>query len=183
VKLGFRFTVVGKEHIPDGGGIVVANHPSWFDPVLLGVAVSRPIHFMAKAELFRNPISRWFFRSLHAFPVRRGEFDRGAIRSALELLSSGKLLGIFPEGTRNKGDELLPLHGGAALLASRAQVPIVPIVIKGNKQYRFRQAIEVLIGSPIMPETEKKASKEDLARINDQILAQFTDLSRKEFNS
>ncbi|HHX02291.1 MAG TPA: 1-acyl-sn-glycerol-3-phosphate acyltransferase [Firmicutes bacterium] len=181
VKLWFRFTVVGKENIPETAAVLVANHASMFDPVILGVAVNRPVHFMAKAELFRTPVSSWFFGKLHAFPVRRGEFDRNAIRSALEVLAHGQLLGIFPEGTRNKGEELLPLHSGAALLASRAQAPIVPIVIKGSGKYRFRQRIEVLIGSPIIPEGGKRVPKEELARINDQILTQFTVLNQQEF--
>lgn len=103
VRICFRFSVSGRENIPASGAVLVSNHASMFDPVVLGVAVPRPIHFMGKAELFRNRISNWFFRKLHAFPVRRGEFDRGAIRSALEVLDRGQLLGIFPEGTRNRG--------------------------------------------------------------------------------
>ncbi|HKM17647.1 MAG: 1-acyl-sn-glycerol-3-phosphate acyltransferase [Firmicutes bacterium] len=182
IKLCFRFKVVGLENIPDGAAVLVSNHASVFDPVPLGVAVPRPIHFMAKVELFKNPISSWFFRKLHAFPVKRGEFDRAAIRSALAVLGSGQLLGIFPEGTRNKGDEFLPLHSGAALLASRAQAPIIPIVIRRSKRYRLRPGLEVLIGRPIRPEAGKRVSKEELARVNDQILAQFTVLNRQEFS-
>lgn len=182
VRICFRFSVSGRENIPASGAVLVSNHASMFDPVVLGVAVPRPIHFMGKAELFRNRISNWFFRKLHAFPVRRGEFDRGAIRSALEVLDRGQLLGIFPEGTRNRGEDLMPLHSGAALLASRAQVPIIPIVIVGNNKYRIFHRVDVRIGTPIMPKQGKKATKEDLARINDQILAQFTVLNRQEFS-
>lgn len=76
----------------------------------------------------------------------------------------------------------MPLHSGAALLASRAQVPIIPIVIVGNNKYRIFHRVDVRIGTPIMPEQGKKATKEDLARINDQILAQFTVLNRQEFS-
>lgn len=183
VKSWFSFSVIGKENIPDKAGVIVANHVSMLDPIVLGVAVSRPVHFMAKAELFKNRLLNWFFRKLHAFPVRRGGADRSAIRTALEVLYSGELLGIFPEGTRNKGEDLLPLHSGAALLATRAQAPIVPVLIRGTHKFRFRQKIDVIIGQPIPPKEGKRATKEELAEINKVILEQFNHLNRQDFNA
>lgn len=179
----FRIKIVGLENIPDRAGILVANHVSMLDPVMLGIAVKRPVHFMAKAELFKNRLSAWFFGQLHAFPVHRGTADTSAIRTALQILRDNKLLGIFPEGTRNKGEELLPFHSGAAMLAQRTQSPIVPVLIRGTEKLRFRQKIEVLVGRPIQPKEGKKATKEELAEINNLIFEQFTRLNRQEFKA
>lgn len=92
--------VYGEEHIPaEGPFIIVCNHASYFDPPLLGTAVRhRLIHFMAKEELFRNPIMNWFLRYVHTFPVHRGRIDKKAIVESFRVLKSGGVLGIFPKG-------------------------------------------------------------------------------------
>lgn len=184
IKLIFNYQVIGANHIPaEGAAVLVANHISMFDPVAIALASKRPIHFMAKAELFDNAFLRWLFTKLHAFPVKRGEADRQAIRTALEVLHGGELLGIFPEGTRNKEEDLLPIHNGAALLALKTESPLIPIVVKGTKKLRFRQQIIVNIGEPIIPLASDRASKETLNQISNQIFTQLTHLSRQEFNN
>ena len=121
ISLLYGLRVDGAENVPKtGGAIIASNHVTMGDPVPVALAIRRPIHFMAKAELFESSIMGWFFRSLHAFPVKRGLADREAIRKALEVVNEGHLLGIFPEGTRNpNAEELLPLQGGTALIAVR----------------------------------------------------------------
>ena len=98
----FRLHVEGRENVPPKGAIIVApNHKSDWDPPLIGVAFdTRIIHYMAKEELFKNPIFGWIIRQFGTFPVKRGAVDRTAIRQAIRELKAGNPLGIFPEGTR-----------------------------------------------------------------------------------
>lgn len=93
--------VYGEAHIPKTGAFIMAsNHASYFDPPLVGTAVHhRLIHFMAKEELFHNPLMGWFLRYVKTFPVHRGRVDRKAMAEALRVLKEGEVLGIFPEGT------------------------------------------------------------------------------------
>src|SRR5439155_21637482 len=104
----------------DGPLIVVSNHFAWVDPVMLGAYFPRPLIFMAKQELWRRRPIGWIVERYGAFPVRRGEADRGAIRAALGILEAGGALGIFPEGTRSRSGVLSSPHPGAGLLALRS---------------------------------------------------------------
>lgn len=148
LRFSMRLTVRGRCHIPkEGACIVCSNHMSWWDPVLVASLTPRVIHFMAKKELFRIPIIGRIFGWLNAFPVDRGKADIRAIKESLKLLKEGEVLGVFPEGTRNhSSNELAQLHGGAAMLALRGEVPIVPMVIRGK--YGLGSAVKVSIGEP-----------------------------------
>jgi 1-acyl-sn-glycerol-3-phosphate acyltransferase len=181
VKLLWGLEVEGLENVPkEGGAVVAANHTTWFDPVAMAIAFERPIHFMGKAELFKIPILRWFLFKLHVFPVKRGLADREAIREAQERVSSGELLGIFPEGTRNKTEEtMLPLQGGAALISLKTGAPIVPVVITGVKHSRFRHPMKVTIGSTIDLGGPKRANKPEIALASSVISEQFSALIRR----
>lgn len=131
----FRVRVVGESNIPETGAILCGNHVSYADPALLWCAVPRQTHFMAKSELFvKGPVA-WGLPRLWAFPVRRGEADRQAIATATELLKRGELVGIFPEGTR-KREGMGEGQQGAAFIAMRAGVPLVPIGIAGTDRIR-----------------------------------------------
>ena len=103
--------VIGEENIPEKGPfLVVCNHASNFDPLLLGTAMRHHlIHFMAKEELFRNPLMGWFLRYVHTFPVHRGHIDRKAVIESFRVLKSGEVLGIFPEGKRTRGGKVKAL--------------------------------------------------------------------------
>jgi len=128
-------TVEGLEHVPSTGGIlVVSNHLHNADPVLLSIAFPRPLHFMAKKELFRLHFIGWLIRRVGAFPVDRQKADRGALRRAEAVLAQGIAVGMFPEGTRSRTAALGPAHPGAALLALRTEVPILPVTIVGSER-------------------------------------------------
>jgi 1-acyl-sn-glycerol-3-phosphate acyltransferase len=148
MKLLFSISVEGIENIPDQGPLVVcANHISWWDPVLLAWIMPWPVHFMAKKELFCNGLMTYLLTKLHAFPVNREKADVGAIRTGLAVLKAGEVVGIFPEGTRQKTpDKLGPGHGGAALLAIRTGAHVLPVAIRGR--YGLRSVIRVACGTP-----------------------------------
>ncbi|MGE5381454.1 MAG: lysophospholipid acyltransferase family protein [Methylocystaceae bacterium] len=142
-----HWQVTGKENLPSSGGLVVAaNHNSAWDPILLGCALNREIYYMGKEELFRRPMGNWFFTQLHAFPVKRGTIDRRAIRKAIDILNSGQVLGIFPEGTRVEAGQTAEPQSGVALLALKARVPVVPVGLRGSRAGDRPRAV---IGKPI----------------------------------
>lgn len=103
----YRIKVVGKENIPaDGPVIICSNHISNVDPPVVGITSSRNIYFLAKEELFKNPLIGGILKKVHAFPIKRGMRDRNALRKGLDILKEGHALGLFPEGTRQKSGEI-----------------------------------------------------------------------------
>lgn len=166
-----RWKVVGKDNMPHQGGvIVVSNHTSYWDPLAVGCALNRPIHYMAKAELFQNSLFAGLIRGLNAFPVERGKSDRNAIRYAVNLLTTGQVLGIFPEGTRSATGELQRAHLGAAMLAFKAGVPVVPVGISGSKG--IFNPLEVRIGQPLPlpPVSGSRPNREQLECYSEQVM-------------
>ena len=155
--------VHGREHVPREGGCVVgANHVSAWDPLLLGASLPRVVHFMAKQELFRHGFWRRVYRGLHAFPVDRSGADIGAVKEALRRLQRGHAIGVFFEGTRNvRGDAAA--HQGAAFLAQRAGVPLVPAAI-----WREGRAFHVAFGPAL---TAHGRSREEAARLTAELAA------------
>ncbi len=156
VKVFFRLKVKGKENLNfKGPAIIVSNHKSYIDPIILGLAIKEPISFMAKAELFRYPIFSFIIKKLHAFPVRRGILDREAINKGLEKLRMGYHLGIFPEGTRIHSSEIGPFKKGVILFIKRGNFLVLPVAIKGTEHllkwwafFPLFSKIEVRIGKP-----------------------------------
>ena len=147
LKIVLRNEINGLENIPQTGPlIVVANHVSNFDPPVLGASINRKIHYMAKAELFENFFVEKIMRTYGAFPVNRGRPDTKAIKEALRLIKEGKVLGIFPEGTRNQTGELGRAKLGSVLLATRSQAPLLPVGLKTRKP--FQEGTEVNFGEP-----------------------------------
>jgi len=146
VRLLFRVTVKGASNVPDEGPVVLcANHIAWWDPVVVAVSVKRPVHFMAKKELFRFRILARLFRKLYAFPVDRGKPDLAAVKNALGVLQEGHVLGIFPEGTRQKDkDHLGEMHAGAALFALKTGAKVVPAAIRST--YRPGSPVVLVFG-------------------------------------
>lgn len=114
--------------------MLVANHQSYLDPVLVAVRLRRPVSYFAKSELFENPALNWLFRSLHGFPVRQGKGDHGAVRESIRRLEDGHILNIYPEGTRTADGEIGPLEKGIALILRKTSVPVIPVAIEGSFQ-------------------------------------------------
>ena len=167
VCLGLK--VEGRENIPGKGAIIVApNHKSYWDPPVIGTAVNnRIIHYMAKEELFKNPIFGWIIRQFGTFPVKRGTVDRQAVRQAVRELKSGNPLGIFPEGTRIKREGLGRFHSGMASLALMTGTPVVPVAVIGTMDLPKKNGpLAVLIGKPIEVKKERPTD-EKVAELND----------------
>src|SRR5580765_6146778 len=125
ITKSYRVRIVGAEHVPSGGCILIANHASVIDPWFLSLATRRRVRFMAKAELWRNPLVRWGMEAYGTFPVERGNGDTGAMAPAGELLDEQEILGMFPRGT-SKPDGNRHWHRGAARLALAYGAPLVP---------------------------------------------------------
>jgi 1-acyl-sn-glycerol-3-phosphate acyltransferase len=145
----YRVEVSGQEHVPAVGPcILVANHESLLDPWILCLATPRRVRFMAKAELWRYPGVRWAMEAYGTFPVERGNGDTEAISRAGSLLEHGEVLGMFPRGTsRPAGNQ--NWHRGAARLALKHGVPLIPIRLIATRQVTPRQRMRVLVGRPI----------------------------------
>lgn len=176
-RVVFRWRVRGAERIPRTGPLLVcSNHISWWDPPLIGCIMPRRIYFMAKEEIFRWPVLGPLFPRFGAFPVRRGEPDRQAVRTALDHLAEGRAVGIFPEGTRSRTGELRPAQPGAALLAVRSRVPILPIAIKGP--FRPFRPVYVVVGTPfeLKEYYDRKVNTNDLAEAGERIMGEIARL-------
>lgn len=131
-KILFRFEAHGSAYIPaTGAAIIASNHASYLDPPLIGMGVPRPIYYFAKAELFRS-LFRPVLRFVNAVPVNRDQLDRKTLKTILDILRSGKIIVIFPEGTRSDSGELQPPKPGIGMIAYHAQVPVIPAYIKGS---------------------------------------------------
>ncbi|QOV88484.1 lysophospholipid acyltransferase family protein [Humisphaera borealis] len=130
----FDLKVYGAETFPPSGGVlVVSNHQSHLDPVILGVAIPRSLSYFAKSELFEmHPLFTRLIESLGAFPVRQTGSAAGAIKETIDRLQSGGALNIYPEGSRCTDGEIHPFEKGAALIIRKAKVPVVPVAIHGS---------------------------------------------------
>lgn len=176
----FRWRIVGIENIPaNGAAIIAANHISNWDPPLIGTAIPRPMHFMAKEELFKNAVLKRVISALGAFPVKRGAADRNAIRTAIHLLEGGNVLGLFPEGTRSKNGMLGEPEQGLAMIAIKTGAPVIPAAIFGtNKVWSatcWFPRFEVHFAKPI-PVAKGKATKEDIAELSNLIMQEIDTL-------
>jgi 1-acyl-sn-glycerol-3-phosphate acyltransferase len=160
LKCFCAFTVSGQGSIPARGGFILAtNHVSNADPLVIGAACPKPLHFMAKVELFKDPFFAWVLRQVHAFPIKRGTGDLPAIREAIRRVRRGGGLLIFPEGGRSGDGTIGNAHEGIGFLAEKLHVPIVPAYISGTDKVlpkgsgRVRASrVEVRFGKQILVE-------------------------------
>jgi len=187
-RLNGGYEVFGEEHVPEeGGAIVASNHLSFLDPPVVGCAMRRRTYYFAKAELF-VPVFGALIRKVYAFPVKRGGADTGATKEAIRLLRGGELMVMFPEGTRSRDGKLQELNLGAALLASRAGVPILPTAVYGTDRVlpvgaRFfrRGRMAVSFGPPIdSQQFGPKPGKDDLTRLNGLLRQAILDLQAQQ---
>ena len=178
-KIVFFMKFEGRENIEKGKNVVLmGNHQCMLDPICLALCVpDREIHFMGKKELWNNKLLGWLFTKVHGFPVDRGNVDMAAIRTAMGILKEGNTLGIFPEGTRSKVGHMLPLLGGASMLAFKSGCDVVPVYIDGN--YKPFRRMVVRVGEPISMEQIKKefSGKAALDEVTSRMEASFARLS------
>jgi 1-acyl-sn-glycerol-3-phosphate acyltransferase len=126
--------LIGVENVPSDGALLVAsNHLSNADPIILEAAFPRPLFFLGKSELFRNPVFRWILHRFGGIPLERGTADRAAIRRAGAVLAQGIALGIYPEGVRSKTAALVKGLPGAGLIALQSDAPVLPVAIYGTE--------------------------------------------------
>lgn len=147
----FRTRIIGRENIPDGNFVLIANHHKFWDPIIILRSFRRELYFMAKKELFKIPILGSLIRSMNAFPVDRSANDLGAIRYSLSIVKRGGSLVIFPEGTRVSKKMRSNFKEGAALISSLADAPLLPITIEGN--YKLFCTLSITIHKPIYIQT------------------------------
>lgn len=170
----FRLKIIDRENEPtDGALIVCGKHTTLMDPVFIGIALNRQIHFMAKAELFKNNIFANFFRALGAFPVNRDRADLNAIKTSFRILKSRKVIGIFPEGKRVKADEKhINAKSGIAMIVYKTKTNVLPVSVSYKGKLRPFKRIIIQIGKVIKYEDIdfKDGSSEDFKRVSDDIL-------------
>ena len=174
-ELFLGFEVHGMHRVPQKGPLIAAaNHCRFFDPVFVSMAVPRRVRWMAKKELFTFPFGRFFY-FLGTFPVDRQGGGRAALRTALDLLTEGRTLGIFPEGTRTKEGASVEAKSGAVMLAARTGAPILPVFadkIPGPAARLRGEKFHIYIGEPVTidktwrgRETYRRAADEVLCTI------------------
>jgi len=157
-------------NLPEEGGVILAaNHLSFFDPPLIGSTISRPVYFMAKQELFHIPLLGWILQQVNAFPVKRGTGDLRSMRTALNLLKSGKIVLIFPEGHRQKHGPGRA-HPGIGWLARESGCPIVPIKIINTNRFWPFNPIQVIFGQPFFLTDPRFRDETDVRIIAEKIL-------------
>lgn len=169
----WRYNARGSERIPaDGPVIVASNHISFWDPIMVGLGCHREASFMAKEELFRNPLLARLIRAYNAIPVKRGGFGSHGLGAALDVLGAGGLLLVFPQGTRRRDGRLGDARPGIGYLAVRSGASIVPAYISGSdeltRSFLTRRPVTVAYGDPVRPRRED--SKEARQSIADEVM-------------
>ena len=164
-RIWYKIEYTGKENVPNGGGyILICNHLSNLDPIILAGGLKEPIHYMAKAELFKNAFLAFIFKHVNAFPVERGKGDTSAIDNSVKLIAESKIVGIFPEGTRSKDGKPQRPKSGAALVAKMTGADVLPCGIIYENKGKFRSKVTVNIGTVIPHEmlgfTEEQNARE-----------------------
>ncbi|HLG75141.1 MAG TPA: lysophospholipid acyltransferase family protein [Ktedonobacteraceae bacterium] len=174
-----RVHLRGLYNVPRRGPYILAsNHLSWMDVPLVPAYVPGKVVYMAKEELFYGKVW-WITRFLGAFPVKRGEGDRQALRTADELLKKKKVLVIFPEGTRSKTHTLAKGHAGLGMIALRAGVPVVPVAIWGSEHVlkKFGAEVTISYGAPfVLKPKGAKVTREDIADATEEIMRRIASM-------
>ncbi len=172
LKIFVGFTCKGKDNIPkDGSAIICSNHIHLFDPLSIGICTRRVIIFLAKKELFSSKISKWFFGSCHAIPVGRDGNDAYSLKKSLAVIKGNGLLGIFPEGTRERDAKAMQFKAGVGMLATKSQVPVIPVYISGS--YKLNGKLKVIIGKAIDLKEYygRKLTSQEYSFISNEIVA------------
>lgn len=179
LRVYFQGRIYGAENVPQQGAlVVVSNHASYFDPPILSCCLRRPVAFMAKEELFHIPILKQGIQLYGAYPVSRGSADRSAIRAALNCLENGWATGVYLEGSRTPDGKIIDPKRGAALLAAKAQAPLLPVSLWGTQKILNKGSalprsvpITVRIGKPIAPPSS--TNREELQAVTQKCAAEI----------
>ena len=168
---------IGKENIPDGPAVICPNHSALSDPffVVFAFGFRYPMRAMAKAELMRVPFIGWVLGKAGVFGVERGSADVGAVKKAMKFLKDGDKLLIFPEGTRVGEGESVEAKTGAAMMAVRTGVPLLPVYVPTKKRWFVPNT--VVIGEPYLPEVSgRKGTPEEYHAIADDLMVRVRSL-------
>jgi len=185
-KLYNRMEIYGIENFPKEGGLLLAsNHISNLDPVILGSAASRPIYFMAKDSLFKNHFFKNVMLSFNSYPLNRDKGDLAALRNALNLLKEGKVITIFPEGTRSPDGTIQKGKAGVGLLAVKSKTKILPVKIEGSdksmpRNCKFIKPSKIIVrfGKPIdCSEYGNRKDKQLYSEISEKVLTEIKNLN------
>lgn len=169
----FPLKIVGKENVPKEGGVLLcANHISLLDPMTIGIKLDRQVKYMAKAELFEVPVLGWLINKLGAFPVKRGGVSKESIKTTLNTLRNGNVMGIFPEGTRNSDAGVV--KKGAASFALRSGAAVIPAAI--IYQYKPFRRMVVVYGAPVDLSQFAGAGSESLEAVTDVIMDRIREM-------
>lgn len=177
-KPWYRVEVLGLEHFPKEGGVLLCtNHIHNFDPLIVGISAPRPVHFMAKEEIFKVPVLGNIVKNCNAFPVKRGMGDREALRTGLKVLKEGNVFGLFPEGTRSKTGEIGKGLSGAGFFALRTEAVVLPCAIIGP--YKSLSKLRIVFGKPIDME-EMRSSKASAEIVTELIMSEIHKLIKEQ---
>jgi 1-acyl-sn-glycerol-3-phosphate acyltransferase len=173
----YNIKVTGSGELPEKGSFIVcSNHINLLDPVVIAVCFNRKVHFMAKESLFKNKFIAFVIRKLGAFPVDRASVGLSTFKEAMKLLKSGKVMGIFSQGTRMSSVDEESAKAGVSLFAVKSESKVVPVGIKSS--FKLFSDVSVNIGEPMaFSEYNKKITKEQLEDITKEIMIKIKDLS------
>jgi 1-acyl-sn-glycerol-3-phosphate acyltransferase len=182
-RLICRYRVSGLEHVPLKGPIlIVANHLSWYDPILFGVVLPRRVWFFAKVEIFHWPIIGLFCKLTGQIPVHRGEGDRAALEKSLSYLQEDKALVVFPEGTVTRQEKMIKAHSGAAMLAMRTGATVLPVAHCGTSHVlrsprTWFPRVDIQIGKPYIPVPPHEVSRKvALQHITEDMMTRIAEM-------
>ena len=173
--LYFRLSRIGREHVPESGGVIYcSNHRSFLDPFVIATIARRPMYYVAKQELFKHRLVGWFLNSLGAFPVNRGAADKDMLETAKSILERGEAVLIFAEGTRIRPGALGRPKRGVGRLALETGAPVVPVAVIGTEAirrgWRIRpHKVRIRVGSPLTFPKVEQASPQLAAAVTDRI--------------
>ncbi len=180
MRIFLRIKCEGAENIPENGAFILAcNHIHFIDPVILIGECSRPVHFMAKAEAFKNKLAAFFLTHLNVFPVNRGRSDKSSVEFAMKLVENGQVLGIFPEGTRSKDLKPHEAKAGIALIARETKADILPASVYCEKKGGLFRKITVRFGELIKYEElgiSEESSTRELRESAKKVMDEIVDL-------
>ncbi|MBI4791065.1 MAG: 1-acyl-sn-glycerol-3-phosphate acyltransferase [Chloroflexi bacterium] len=187
-RIILRLDVRGLENVPRDGPLIIAiSHSSFLDPLLAGAYTPRDVTPMAKSEAFGLPVIGWIVRAYGAFPVRRGEVDIGAFKTALQILSAGGAMVIAPEGHRSESGDLQKGREGAIMLSLRSGAPILPVAVWGGKAIwknlsRLRRTeMKLYVGEPIIPAAiGAKPTRERMADMAHELMVRIASMMPPE---